>query len=46
MELRSCFLGVKELKELRQMPYCLKSKKKAVVLTPQRPQEAITPLTP
>ena len=35
-----------ELKKLRQMPYCLKSKKKAVVLTPQRPQGAITPLTP
>ena len=27
------FHGVKELKELRQMPYCLKYKKKAVVLT-------------
>ena len=40
------FHGVKELKELRQMPYCLKYKKKAVVLTPQRPQGAITPLTP
>ena len=40
------FHGVKELKELRQMSYCLKYKKKAVVLTPQRPQGAITPLTP
>ncbi len=43
--------GVKELKELRQqlcglVNFNIKHSLKAIVLTPQRPKGAITPLTP